>query len=363
VKSRATTLVLVAVFAITACGGGDATPATTVAETSPPTTKPKSTTTTEESSTTSSSSTTTTIAPDPVMPLTGLPITDPALAARPAVVVKVSNDPGARPQSGLDSADIVFEAWGAGPTRFATVFHSEDAPKVGPIRSARTQDVDLVGSFNGAVFACSGGNAGAMATIRGSDLLVLTESQGPGWFLDKKRKRPHATFNDTASLRSNADPARPGPKQQFKYREAGQAATGRSADGFKLHIEGVRLEWHFDAKSNSYLRSQEGKPHVLADGTQVQFTNVVVLWINYDHSPADVRSPDGGTLGTGKAVVFTNGKQIPATWSRADRLQPIALTDDDGDPVLLTPGTSWFELANTGLGTFPGTDELEILPA
>ena len=51
------------------------------------------------------------------MPLTGLPVTDPAVAARVAVVVKISNDPGARPQSGLDKADIVFEAWGAGPTR------------------------------------------------------------------------------------------------------------------------------------------------------------------------------------------------------------------------------------------------------
>jgi hypothetical protein len=345
-----------------ACGGDGAAPATTVAETSPPTTKPKATTTTEGSTTTSSSTTTTTIAPDPVMPLTGLPITDPAIAARPAVVVKVSNDPGARPQSGLDYADIVFEAWGAGPTRFATVFQSEDAPNVGPIRSARTQDVDLVGSFNGAVFACSGGNAGAMATIRGSDLLVLTESQGPGWRLDKKRRRPHATFNDTASLRTNADPARPGPLQQYEYRETGEDATGLSSEGFKLHIQSVDVEWNFVEETNSYVRSQEEKPHVMADGTRVDFTNVVVLWINYEHSPADVRSPDGGTLGTGEAVVFTNGKQIPATWSRADRLRPISLTDDDGDPILLTPGTTWFELANTGLGSFPGTDKLEILP-
>ncbi len=296
------------------------------------------------------------------MPLTGLPITDPALAARPAVVVKVSNDPGARPQSGLDFADIVFEAWGAGPTRFATVFQSQDAPEVGPIRSARTQDVDLVGSFNGAVFACSGGNARSIAAIRDSDLLVLTESQGPGWHLKKGRHRPHATYNDTASLRSNADPARQGPAQQFKYRKTGEAATGLSSAGFKLHIQSVRAEWTFVPATNSYVRSQEGNPHVLADGTRVDFTNVVVLWINYDHSPADARSPDGGTIGTGEAVVFTNGKQIPATWSRADRLSPISLTDKDGSPVLLTPGTTFFELANTGLGLFPGIDELEILP-
>ncbi|MEP7115416.1 MAG: DUF3048 domain-containing protein [Ilumatobacteraceae bacterium] len=353
-------------LALVACSSISAAPATTVVETSPPSTKPNPTTTTEAASTTSSSSstsTTTTIAPDPVMPLTGLTVTDPAVAARPVVVVKVSNDPGARPQSGLPFADIVFEAWGAGPTRFATVFQSQDAPEVGPIRSARTQDVDLVGSFNGAVFACSGGNNGAIAAIRGSDLLVLTESQGPGWFLKKGRHRPHATFNDTASLRSNAASDRPGPVQQFHYRQAGAAAAGVSSDGFKLHIEAVHAEWHFDAASDSYLRSQEGKPHVMADGTRVQFNNVVVLWIDYGHSPADVRSPDGGTIGTGNAVVFTNGKAQEAHWARNGRLNPIELTDSAGAPILLTPGTTWFELANTGLGTFPGTDELEVLPA
>jgi hypothetical protein len=352
-----------------ACSGSSASQdATTLAGTSPATTAPGSTGATTDGSTatsssSSSSSTSTTIAADPVMPLTGQPITDPAVAARVAVVVKVSNDPGARPQSGLDSADIVFEAWGAGPTRFATVFQSKDAKNVGPIRSARTQDVDLVGSFNGPVFACSGGNKGAIAAIRSSDLLVLTEGQGPGWRLDKNRHRPHATFNDTASLRLNADPSRPGPQQQFQYRKAGVDAVGEASSGLKLHIEQVRVEWHFDAASNSYLRSQDGHPHVLADGTRVKFDNVVVLWIDYGHSPADVRSPDGGTIGTGDAVVFTNGKQIPAHWSRADRLKPMSLTNADGSPTLLTPGTTWFELANTGKGSFPGTDELEILPA
>jgi hypothetical protein len=213
------------------------------------------------------------------------------------------------------------------------------------------------------VFACSGGNNGAIAAIRGSDLLVLTESQGPGWFLKKGRHRPHATFTDTASLRSNAAADRPGPAQQFHYRDAGVDAVGDASAGFKLHIELVHAEWHFVAKTNSYQRSQEGKPHVLADGTRVDFNNVIVLWIDYGHSPADVRSPDGGTIGKGKAVVFTNGKKIEATWSRSDRLQPMQLTDAAGAPILLTQGTTWFELANSGLGTFAGTDELEVLPA
>ena len=365
--AKAASILTITTFALAACGASTAGPPTTVVRKSSPPTNATTTTSTStpistSTSSSSSTSTSTTIAPDPVMPLTGQPIVDPALAARPAVVVKVSNDPGARPQSGLDSADIVFEAWGAGPTRFATIFQSKDAPKVGPIRSARTQDVDLVGSFNGALFACSGGNAGAIAAIRSSDLLVLTESQGPGWFLDKNRHRPHATFNDTASLRSNAAPDRPGPAQQFQYRADGVAAVGDASQGFKLHIEAVHAEWHFVAESNSYVRSQEGKPHVLADGTPVAFNNVIVLWIDYGHSPADGRSPDGGTIGNGDAVVFTNGKMMTAKWARDDRLKPITLTDASGAPVPLTQGTTWFELANTGLGTFPGTDELEVLP-
>jgi hypothetical protein len=374
VKFSKTTPILIAALALVGCSGVGASPAaTTVADTSPPNTEPAPTTTTttttdaptttSTTTSTSSTTTTTTIPPDPVMPLTGLPIADPAIAARPAVVVKVSNDPGARPQSGLDSADIVFEAWGAGPTRFATVFQSKDAPNVGPIRSARTQDVDLVGSFNGAVFACSGGNARAVAAIRASDLLAVTEGQGPGWRLDPKRHRPHATFNDTASLRLNADPARPGPAQQLQYRKADSAATGDPSVGFNLHIENVHVEWRYAAESNSYVRSQDGGPHVLANGTRVQFDNVIVLWINYDHSTADARSPDGGTIGNGDAVVFTNGKTITAKWSRDDRLKPIALTDAAGSPILLTQGTTWFELANTGQGSFPGSDTLDVLPA
>jgi Protein of unknown function (DUF3048) N-terminal domain/Protein of unknown function (DUF3048) C-terminal domain len=365
--AKAASLLTSIALALAACGGDGAAPVTTVAETSPSTTKPSSTTTQRSTTTTSTSSststTTSTIPAEPVMPLTGLPIVDPALAARPAVVVKVSNDPGARPQSGVDSADIVFEAWGAGPTRFATVFQSTDAPKVGPIRSARTQDVDLVGSFNGAVFACSGGNNGAIAAIRASDLLLLTESKGPGWFLDKNRHRPHATFNDTASLRSNAAPERPGPAQQFHYRKSGATSDGVKSQGFKLHIELVHAEWEYQPESDNYARSQEGKPHLMADKTPIEFNNVIVLWIDYGHSPADVRSPDGGTIGKGDAVVFTNGKTINATWTRANRLEPIQLADASGAPVLLTPGNTWFELANSGKGTFPGTDELEVLPA
>lgn len=325
-----------------------------------PTTTTTSTTVAETSTTappTTVEATTTTVTPDPVEPLTGLALTDPSLLARVALVVKVSNDPGARPQTGLNDADIVYEAWGAGPTRFATVWHSRDADFVGPIRSCRQQDVNLVGSFNRAVFACSGGNPGNIRLLLDSDLLLVTEGRGPGWELDPNRGRPHKTHANTALLRSNAGPDRTGPPQQFHYRAVGEDATvGELMSGFDLQIQRVFVQWRYDLGTNGYVRSQSKKPHLLANGDQVTTDNVVVLSLDYAPSTTDARSPDGNTVGTNPAVVFTGGRMVLGTWTRADRLEPFALNDANGARILLKPGRTFIELANSGQGPFAGND-------
>ncbi len=331
----------------------------TTTTTSPATTSTSTSTTVAETTAppTTVEETTTTVAPDPVQPLTGLPLTDPALLTKVALVVKVSNDPGARPQIGLNDADIVFEAWGAGPTRFATVWHSTELDFVGPIRSCREQDVNLVGSFNRAVFACSGGNPGNINLLRNSDLLLVTEGQGPGWELDPHRSRPHKTHANTALLRSNAGPDRSGPAQQYHYRAVGEDATvGDLMSGFDLQIQQVFVQWRYDLGSNGYLRSQSKRPHLLANGNQVTTDNVVVLSLDYAPSHTDGRSPDGNTIGTNPAVVFTGGRMVLGSWTRNDRLEPFALNDASGAPILLKPGRTFIELANSGKGSFAGSD-------
>ncbi len=335
------------------------TPSTTAAASTSTTSTVAETTTTTEAPTTTTEAPTTTVPPDPVQPLTGLPLTDPALLSRVALVAKVSNDPKARPQTGLNDPDIIFEAWGAGPTRFATIWHSRDLDFVGPIRSCREQDVNLVGEFNRAVFACSGGNPGNVKLLASSDLLLVTEGHGPGWELDPKRGRPHKTHLNTALLRSNAGPDRTGPAQQFHYRAVGEASTaGAPMTGFDLKIQTVFVQWRYDANTGSYLRSQEGKPHTLTDGKQVSTENVVIVWLNYDPSHTDGRSPDGITTGTDSLVVFTGGQMITGTWSRAGRLDPFAFLDDNGAPILLTPGRTFIELPNNGLGLFRGASDV-----
>ena len=339
----------------------DATLAATTTTAKPQPSTTTTVTTVAETTTTAAPTTveetTTTVAPDPVQPLTGLPLTDPTLLTKVALVVKVSNDPGARPQTGLNDADIVFEAWGAGPTRFATVWHSSDADFVGPIRSCREQDVNLVGSFNRAVFACSGGNPGNINLLRNSDLLLVTEGKGPGWELDPHRGRPHKTHANTALLRSNAGPDRSGPSPQYHYRAVGEdAMVGDLMSGFDLQIQQVFVQWRYDFGTNGYRRSQSKKPHLLANGSQVTTDNVVVLSLDYAPSHTDGRSPDGNTIGTNPAVVFTGGRMVLGTWTRNDRLEPFALNDANGAPILLKPGRTFIELANSGQGEFAGGD-------
>ncbi len=342
-----------AVLAACSKSGAEAVETTALATT----TEPSTTTTTIAPTTSTTIAPTTTTLPPPVQPLTGLPLTDEALLKKVALVVKISNDKGARPQTGLNAADIVYEAWGAGPTRFAAVFHSQDADFVGPIRSCREQDVNLMGSFNRAVFACSGGNSGNIALLRNSDMLLVTEGKGPGWELDPNKRRPHKTHADTAQLRTNAGPDRSGPEQQFHYRGADDTAAGQPMTGFDLQIERVFVQWRYDAPSKRYLRDQDGRTHVMADGTQVTSDNVIIVWLDYYPSSTDRRSPDGRSTGEGVAMVFSGGRMVIGKWTRKDRLAPFAFTDDKGDPILLTPGRTFIELPNSGGGSFHGQDD------
>ncbi|MGH9181076.1 MAG: DUF3048 domain-containing protein, partial [Acidimicrobiales bacterium] len=112
----------------------------------------------------------TTAAPPPLAPLTGLASPN---AGRPALVVKIDNAAAARPQSGLDRADVVFEeVVEGGEVRFMAVFQSNDADAVGPIRSVRPVDPEIVSPLGG-LFAYSGGTAQFTALIRRAPVTLV----------------------------------------------------------------------------------------------------------------------------------------------------------------------------------------------
>jgi hypothetical protein len=330
-------------------------------EAAEPVTTQRATTTTERATTTTSKPTTTTAAPTttttavPVAPLTGLPIANPLLFFRPALAVKLDNHRTARPHAGLNQADIVYEEIvEANITRFFAIFHSTDAAPVGPIRSARTTDVDLLNQLNRPLFAWSGGNANVVRAIGGANALSRAHGQAPGYYRDSERRRradlEHTLMNEgTQALWSTTEPGQAAPPALFAYRAKGKAATGTPATRIAMQLRSVQVDWIWDAASKSYHRSEYGDPHMDASGAPVGAENVVVQFVDYRSSPADRRSPEAVTVGDGTAWVFTAGKLIPGTWHRPDRGQPASFLDEDGKPILLTPGRTWVELAEANI--------------
>jgi Protein of unknown function (DUF3048) N-terminal domain/Protein of unknown function (DUF3048) C-terminal domain len=325
--------------------GTTAAASTSVAEAT--TTTEESTTTTEEPTTTTEAATTTTLPPDPVYPLTGIENPDPVIAARPALVVKIDNAGGARPQSGFNEADLVFEEIvNDHITRFAMVFQSGDTDPVGPIRSGRIQDVALFTALDHPLFAWSGGNATVTNEIDNSELVNIGPSHARVYYRAKDRSIPHNLYSKTEDLYTQTPPFAPPAKQQFVYREPGAPAAGTPSAGVGVKLDSIDVDWAWDAKEGLYFRKMEGNRHMDRNSGQISTNNVVVLSMEYD--PGISGSPDAQTLGKGEAFVFTGGNYIHGTWSRDDIHNPFALVADDGKPIELQPGRTFIELPRVG---------------
>jgi hypothetical protein len=306
-----------------------------------------------------------------VFPLLGTPVTDATAASRVALAAKIDNHPNSRPQTGLNKADIVFEENVESLTRFAAVFQSQGSDPVGPLRSGRTQDIDILGAFNKPLFAWSGGNYRVTKAINASDLVNVgySASRGKGgYFRAKDKKAPYNLFAKTSDLWKLAPEGSGPPQQQFTYRSSSDAkpATSVPVDGAKVSMYNVKVYWKWDAASGNFLRSSDNvkrvlEPHMTDDG-QVNTKNVVVLYVTYIRSKADRKSPHAVTTGDGTGYVMTDGGLIPITWTRATRTEPFTLKDANGAVVRLTPGRTWVELAwkNSLAQVDPGVDPAKV---
>jgi Protein of unknown function (DUF3048) N-terminal domain/Protein of unknown function (DUF3048) C-terminal domain len=336
----AAVLVLLPLVVFVATRGGGASPEPTT-----------TTTTTVPTTTTTVPTTTTTTAPPPVAPLTGVA----GEFTRPALIVKIDNVSTARPQSGLRQADIVIEEPVEGNlTRLAAVFQSTDAGVVGPVRSMRTSDLELIPMFGRPLFAASGGNAGVVPQLHAANVVDIGNNvSGQGFRRDGGRPAPHNLYSSTPELYRKAPETPPPPKRIFRYRSPGErlAPGARPVNGVALRFGGSEISrFTWDPTHGTWRRSQSGTPHMAAEGLQIAPQNVLVAEINYDLSGQLGRSvPHAIVTGYGPAVVLTKGHAISGTWVRpalGDRLRFIAA--DGRTEIKLTPGQTFIELPSRG---------------
>lgn len=308
----------------------------------------------------------------PRHPLTGFELGSTEVTG-PSIAVKIDNTSSGRPQVGIAAADVVFEELvEGGVTRYLAVFHTAIPEEVGPVRSGRPQDADLVRALGG-VFVFSGvGNSNVREIIRGTDLQLVEHDTSGGtpdgelFFRSSRKPAPwnlHISLAELATSYSALD----SPVQQFAYEGdpslASAAIAGDDAQSIQVVFsKGVESVWEWDAASSTYLKFlSNGSPDTDADGTQISATNVVVWTPNYVDVEGLPSAKISGTRET--AIVFTGGKTVSGLFDASVLGEPIALVDGDDQPLLLAPGKTFILLppgaGSTAGGVTPGSVSYE----
>ena len=285
----------------------------------------------------------------PPCPLTGVP-TATQVPQRPALAIKIDNYPQARPQSGLDKADIVFEEpVEGGITRLVAVFQCQSPALAGPIRSARAVDVQILDQLSRPLFLHVGGINPVINMLRNGNLtdenLFYNGSvtqHPPG------RYAPYDTYVSGSAAWSLATSDTTPPAPVFSY--SGITPAGTAVTGVHIPFSSTNdVHWAWDAPSGHWLLSWGSSPAMVANGGQIFATNVVVQtvhvtygpWLENDVGGLEVQSQ---MIGSGPLTVLRNGIAVTGTWQRASSSSITSLLSSSGAPIALAPGPTWVEI-------------------
>jgi hypothetical protein len=303
----------------------------------------------------------------PVCPLTGLPPHKGQQVSRPALAVKIDNVSEALPQAGVNSADVVVEELvEGGLTRLMAIFQCSKSSTVGPIRSARISDADILALLHGSVLGYSGANPKDLPPIVAhSDAVLISQDANPQYFYRSNlHAAPHNVFSSTERILKAGIARRhslKAPKPMFTYGRLDPAA--KRVHRVSLNWPAASAEWTWSpgrsggskggagGLKGSWLRTQDGSPDHLLGGPQISASNVVVLSVNIAstglHDVLGNASPLDVTTGHNPLWVLRNGKMIKGIWHRKSVKSPLRLRDKKGHIIRLAPGRTWIELLPT----------------
>ncbi|MCY4162730.1 MAG: DUF3048 domain-containing protein [bacterium] len=302
----------------------------------------------------------------PAEPLTGKPLADPSIMERPALAVKIGTSSVGRPQSGINQADIILEFRVESITRLMAIFHSQHAEPLGPVRSARSSDPDILANFGQPVFGHSGANPGVLRQVaagqsQGKLYELRWDNLPTGYWRVGDRVPPWNLYTSTSAIWDAAPDTLKAPEPLFQYRLSSEAlpAGAEPAAGVEIrYLGGTVVYFVWDAELGGWARWQDDTPHVdqprNANGTidysgqsaQVAPANVVVLQTAYTSSSICSYCPEAITVDAqgGTAMVFTDGHLIRGRWTRESAAGPWRITDNAGNLVRLIPGQTFIAL-------------------
>ena len=278
----------------------------------------------------------------------------------PSLAAKIDNHEGARPQIGLERTDIVFEELvEGGLTRYVAVWQSDIPDLVGPLRSIRPMDPDIIAPLGGIV-AYSGGQERFIDMMKSTGVVnsIFDYDEAGLFYRIDDKESPHDVVVKAPQLVAQHTDLAP-PAQQFEYSttvpETSAMLGGNPTGTINSRFSDSRWpSWTWSAADTAYLRAQEGEPDLDGAGNQLRATNVVVLRVDIDWTYGEV--PKTTLIGSGEAWISSGGRSIHATWVKGAQDAAIRLLDDNGVVIRLAPGNTWIELVPIDEGS------VELLP-
>ncbi|PZS31246.1 MAG: hypothetical protein DLM58_12085 [Pseudonocardiales bacterium] len=284
------------------------------------------------------------------------PSVDPLTGGKPAkgsvVAVKIDDTANGRPQVGINHADIVYiEQVEGGLTRTIALFHSVKPPAVGPVRSVRANDPELLTQYGPISFVASGGGGDSLPALDKSILKANINDRGaPGFFRDNGRSVPYNLMLQLAQVSGGAAAKPVGFTWSSSTKGLGRTPA---APAVNTVVGGTPVQFQWDGAHKVYVRYIDGVQQHAADGGVIGTPNVIVQFTGGYVNTADVdQAGNPGwftvSVGSGQVVVFRDGHAINGRWSRANAAAGTTLKDKYGHQIPLRPGGAWVVLATKG---------------
>ena len=286
--------------------------------------------------------------PPPINPLSGR-----VGQSNPVLAVKIDDTKQARPQIGLLDADVVYiEQVEGGATRLAAIYSSVYPAQIGPVRSARISDMELLAQFGKVAFAFSGAQRKLRPVIDNANLYNLgAEREGLSVYSrDKERRAPWNMILDPQALFERAK------KREFDIARAKsigwsfskKTKLGKEVLSAEIKWPGARYEIFWSEESDGWLIEQSGTSKDDASGAPIVASTFVVQVVSITDSKYGDKfggiTPLVTTIGQGPVFVFRDGRAITGTWSRADALSGTTFTTELGEEIAFKAGQIWFAL-------------------
>ena len=286
--------------------------------------------------------------------LTGLPV-PPATNQLPITAVMVENNVAARPQSGLGSAGVVFEALAEGGiTRFVAIFQSNDSTSIGPVRSARPYYISWILGFD-AAYAHVGGSPEALSDISQLKVKNIDQFANSAAFQRVSSKEaPHNVYTSTAQL-NKVEVAKGYTSSHFTSwkRKAASPLKVPTASTINLTLASADYNdsYTYNPTTNDYSRFNGGAPQIDANtNQQIKVPVVISIVVPESNGPLDSSNAyysEYQTIGSGAAYIFQDGGVTVGQWTKTSNTSQIQFTTTGGQPIALNPGEAWITAVKT----------------